>query len=94
MVPKVELYEQHNTKTWNRVRCSHIVTYYPNSARPIAQKCKHNASWLVDGVPLCTLHGGRIVLPLLAGLSPGLPPPGERDATLPLYGDRGDNGAG
>lgn len=75
MTPKVEIFDQTDTKQWRKVRCSHIITHYPNSARPIVNKCKHNASWLVDGIPLCTLHGGRMVLPLLAGLSPGLTAP-------------------
>ena len=74
MIPEVEYFDQEGVRSYNRVRCAHVFTRFPNSPRPLTQPCKHNACWKVDGTPLCAIHAGRRVLPVLAGMSPGLLP--------------------
>lgn len=83
-LPKVEYLDQTGVRAYLKVRCAHVFTRFPNSPRPLAQPCKHNACWIVDGMKLCAIHAGRKVLPVLAGMSPGLlpTPAGQAEESL------------
>lgn len=58
---KVERYDQRSIVYHNRERCCEQLAQPFVTDKPY-YRCKRNATYLIDGVPYCTHHGGQRAL--------------------------------
>lgn len=68
MKPSVVELDVSGLRQHARPYCTHVRVEAPNTHNQRDEVCKRKAAWLVDGVKLCTHHGGlRVLQALMSG---------------------------